>query len=158
MLPHVKLLLGSSLVRTYRKHKTWWTMMTHAHLALRFLRFKSFIMVLSILHSKLKEKTNKTLVPHTAWTCVLWLMFCISPLFTVYKKSKLYFTALPNFGSLGTYASPHTRWILYHMPTQGYIELRLLYLLSWSLCFGIKSTCTHFNTNIKQNIFIFHFL
>ena len=27
-----------------------------------FLRFKSFIMVLSVLHSKFKEKTNKTLV------------------------------------------------------------------------------------------------
>ena len=35
------------------------------------LRFKSFIMVLSVSQSKFKEKTNKTLVPNTAWAHAL---------------------------------------------------------------------------------------
>ena len=35
-----------------------------------FLMFKSFIMVLPDLQCKYVEKTNKSMMPHTAWTHV----------------------------------------------------------------------------------------
>ena len=35
---------------------------------IRFFLLLLFIMVLSVLHGKFKEKTNRTLVPHTART------------------------------------------------------------------------------------------
>ena len=52
------------------------------NLKLLFFKVWSFIMVLSALHGKIKEKTNKTSMPHTAQAHALWPMFWSSE--TVY--------------------------------------------------------------------------
>ena len=41
------------------------------HIQSVFFEVSSFYLVLSSLHRKNKEKTNNTLVPHTAWTPAL---------------------------------------------------------------------------------------